>query len=46
MKVDGYNVYVSSNKQVLEKYDYSFWKGSHYGMHFKVGLYDQNSSHW
>jgi hypothetical protein len=44
LKVDGYNVYVSSNKQVLEKYDYSFWKGSHYGMHFKVGLYDQNSS--
>lgn len=43
MKVDGYYVYVSSNKVQLDKYDYSFWKGSHYGMHFKVGLYDQTS---
>lgn len=42
MKVDGYDVYVSSNKVTLDKYDYSFWKGKHYGMHFKVGVYDQN----
>jgi len=43
MKVDGYNVYVSSNKVTLNKYSYSWWKGDNYGMHFKVGLYDQNT---
>jgi hypothetical protein len=41
--VDGYGVYVSSNKVALPKYDYSYWKGSNYGMHFKVGVYDQNT---
>lgn len=43
MTVNGYDVRVSSNKVTLPSYDYSFWKGAHYGMHFKVGLYDQNS---
>lgn len=43
MTVDGYYVYVSSNKVNLGKIDYSFWKGANYGMHFKVGIYDQCS---
>lgn len=43
MEVNGYNVYVSSNKVKANRYDYSFWKGKHYGMHFKVGVYDQTS---
>ena len=43
MEVDGYDVFVSSNKASVS-HDYSFWKGQHYGMHFKVGLYDQNKN--
>lgn len=39
-EVDGYTVTVSSSK-VSKSYDYSFWKGAHYKMHFKVGVYDQ-----
>lgn len=42
MEVIGYDVYVSSNKVSLDAHDYSFWKGKHYGMHFKVGVYDQH----
>ena len=41
MTVDDYDVFISSNKVTLPKIDYSFWKGAHYGMHFKVGVYDQ-----
>lgn len=44
MEVDGYDVFVSSNKVSSVLHDYSFWKGEHYGMHFKVGVYDQNKN--
>lgn len=43
MEVEGYDVYVSSNKASVS-HDYSFWKGKHYGMHFKVGAYNQDKS--
>lgn len=41
MTVDDYDVYIKSNKATVPALDYSFWKGANYGMHFKVGLYDQ-----
>lgn len=41
IKVDGYKVYVSSQQITLKAYDYSFWQGHSYKMHFKVGAYLQ-----
>jgi hypothetical protein len=41
-KVDGYTVYVTTSKGSC-KFDYSFWKGADYQMHFKVGDYLQCS---
>lgn len=40
MSVDGYEVTVKSDK-ASHTYSYDFWKGANYGMHFKVGVYDQ-----
>eukprot|EP00462_Mataza_sp_D1_P006161 CAMPEP_0175121396 /NCGR_PEP_ID=MMETSP0087-20121206/1143_1 /TAXON_ID=136419 /ORGANISM="Unknown Unknown, Strain D1" /LENGTH=155 /DNA_ID=CAMNT_0016402929 /DNA_START=346 /DNA_END=816 /DNA_ORIENTATION=+ len=39
--VDNFNVFVSTNKAALPAFDYSAFDGHHYGMHFKVGAYDQ-----
>lgn len=39
--VDGFNLYVSSNKGSMPTYSYAFWKNHNYGMHFKVGVYLQ-----
>jgi hypothetical protein len=36
-------VYISSNKVTLDPYSYSWWKNANYGMHFKVGPYDQGT---
>lgn len=42
-KVVDTKVYVSTNKVTLPGYSYSFWQGKNYGMHFKVGVYDQGT---
>eukprot|EP00128_Syssomonas_multiformis_P018265 Colp12_sorted_trinity150504_noHs@12897 len=43
-RVQDYDVYVATNKVVLPKYSYSFWKGHNYQMHFKVGDYVQGTA--